>query len=234
MIEALRKGRAQEFAYFDRAEEPPDPVAGSTRDRAVLSWDWSDPTRVGLRRLYRDLFRLRRELPALRDPRHARTRLIDGGDVLEAVRGGDGEEIRIYFNLAAEDRALPTNPWRPSCPHSVGGRGLRHPRGEADRRFTGSAPTSSRSSGRSTHPASRPGRRGRRHSGVVVRAFLRIGRVGQSAEGHPDLTRADRVEHVPRTLLGVGYDKRHPPVPSPQQTAWSGPVSGFSMRSRRD
>ena len=72
LIEAVREGRKKEFAYFGWKGELPDPFAASTRDSAVLSWSWSDPVRAGLRRLYRDLLRLRRDCPALRDFRHPR------------------------------------------------------------------------------------------------------------------------------------------------------------------
>jgi maltooligosyltrehalose trehalohydrolase len=113
LIEAVRKGRKAEFAHFGWGEEPPDPVAQATRDLAVLSWSWGDPTRAGLRRLYRDLLRLRRRSPTLRDFRHARARLLDGDEsrgVLEVVRGGvapePSPELRIYFNLTGEERTL--------------------------------------------------------------------------------------------------------------------------------
>ena len=72
LIKAVREGRKAEFAHFGWEAEPPDPVAASTRDSAVLSWSWDDPVRAGLRSLYRDLLRLRREAPALRDFHHAR------------------------------------------------------------------------------------------------------------------------------------------------------------------
>jgi maltooligosyltrehalose trehalohydrolase len=100
----VRRGRREEFAYFGWEGEVPDPLAASTRDRAVLSWSWSDPIRDGLRRLHRELLRLRRELAPLRDARHARTRL-HGPDVLEIIRGDPG--ARIVFNLSDQDRPLP-------------------------------------------------------------------------------------------------------------------------------
>jgi maltooligosyltrehalose trehalohydrolase len=116
LIEAVRKGRKAEFVHFNWAEEPPDPEAPATRDMAVLSWSWTDPDRSGLRRLYRDLIRFRRQSPTLRDFRHARTRVLDGEasrGVLEVVRGGVAPEplpeLRIYFNLSAEERVLPAD-----------------------------------------------------------------------------------------------------------------------------
>jgi hypothetical protein len=87
-------------------------VSPATRDLAVLSWSWDDARRAGLRRLYRDLLRLRRESPTLRDFGHARVRLLgEAGDVLEVIRGGGGlsPELRITFNLGGEERPLPAD-----------------------------------------------------------------------------------------------------------------------------
>lgn len=114
LIEAVRNGRKAEFAYFGWEGEVPDAFDPATRASAVLSWDWADSVRGGLRRLYKDLFRLRREAPALRDFRHAPTRLFgpsDAPDVLEAVRGGETPDdpgaLRILFNFSRETRPLP-------------------------------------------------------------------------------------------------------------------------------
>ena len=108
LIEAVRKGRKAEFAYFGWEGEIADPLATSTRGQAILSWSWDDPTRAGLRQLHRDLLRLRRESPPLRDPHHARTNL-HGPDVLEVVRGdpATGPEARVIFNLSDEIRPFP-------------------------------------------------------------------------------------------------------------------------------
>jgi maltooligosyltrehalose trehalohydrolase len=114
LIEAVREGRKQEFAYFGWTEEVPDPFAKSTRDSAVLSWDWSDPVRLGLRRLYRDLLKLRRDTPALRDFRHPRVQLLKGSRILELIREArSGESLTIAFNLGPDaieiaDRGTPS------------------------------------------------------------------------------------------------------------------------------
>ena len=112
LVEAVRKGRVEEFHYFGRTEEPPDPVAASTREQAVLSWNWEDdPGRSSLRRLYRDLLKLRRESPALRDFGHRPTRLHPPGDLLEAIRGPEHDvlcpEVRVLFNLSGDPRPFP-------------------------------------------------------------------------------------------------------------------------------
>ena len=111
LVKAVRDGRKAEFAYFGWSGEPPDPFSAATRVSAVLSWSWEgDRFRAGLRRLYHDLLRLRKELASLRDFRHSPTRLV-GPDVLEAVRGGDSQDdpasLSILFNLGRLERALP-------------------------------------------------------------------------------------------------------------------------------
>lgn len=115
LVKAVRAGRKAEFAHFGWEEEVPDPVAASTRDSAVLSWRWDEPFRAGLRRLYRDLLRLRREIPALRDSSAPPVRLLtcDGDEtsVLEVCRGAKApqpvREVRIYFNLGGEECPCP-------------------------------------------------------------------------------------------------------------------------------
>lgn len=106
LIQGVREGRAREFAHFHRTEVPPDPVAPSTRDAAVLSWRWAgDPARSGLRRLYRDLLALRHTAPALRDFRPART--ARHGDHLEVARGEGDATLRLLYNFADAPRPLP-------------------------------------------------------------------------------------------------------------------------------
>jgi maltooligosyltrehalose trehalohydrolase len=140
LIEAVRRGRKEEFAHFGWGEDPPDPFSPRTRESAVLTWSWSEPTRAGLRALYRDLLRLRRVRPTLRDFCHARTRLLGDGKVLEALRGGqtpDGTPLlRIYFNLSGEDQSLPTAQAAelPCFRSEIAAYGAPEP--EADRRFT--------------------------------------------------------------------------------------------------
>jgi maltooligosyltrehalose trehalohydrolase len=58
IADATREGRKREFAAFESfaGEGPPDPQAGSTFERSRISQLEPDP-------LYRELIRLRRELP---------------------------------------------------------------------------------------------------------------------------------------------------------------------------
>jgi len=88
LVEAVRNGRADELAAFGWHGEVPDPQAERTfershLDRATAEW----PEKRGLRRLVRELLRLRREVPALC---HG-GRVGDGGTA-EDGGGEDGVE----------------------------------------------------------------------------------------------------------------------------------------------
>jgi len=66
LIEAVRKGRAEEFRAFRWQGEIPDPHDESTFQRAKLHWDLRDrqPNRL-LLEFHRELIRLRKSMPAL-------------------------------------------------------------------------------------------------------------------------------------------------------------------------
>jgi maltooligosyltrehalose trehalohydrolase len=67
LIEAVRRGRIEEFDDFEWEGEPPDPHDEQTFERSKLRWEClqREEHRM-IRRLYRALLRLRRETPALR------------------------------------------------------------------------------------------------------------------------------------------------------------------------
>ena len=113
LIEAVRKGRKEEFAELVGQGEVPDPQSEETFASACLSWSWPQGTlRAGLRRLYHDLLAARRQWPALCDFQTRSTRLLpdaEHGPVLELLRGpADSEQqVRIYFNLSEQSQSLP-------------------------------------------------------------------------------------------------------------------------------
>lgn len=66
LVEAVRRGRADEFAAFGWTGEVPDPQAEATFRASKLDRSRAgDPEKAGLRELHRELLRLRREVPAL-------------------------------------------------------------------------------------------------------------------------------------------------------------------------
>jgi maltooligosyltrehalose trehalohydrolase len=66
LIRAVREGRKAEFKAFQWAGEPPDPQSAETFLQSKLNWERRDQGRgCALRAFYRELLRLRREIPAL-------------------------------------------------------------------------------------------------------------------------------------------------------------------------
>jgi maltooligosyltrehalose trehalohydrolase len=112
LIQAVQEGRKNEFGAFGWQDEIPDPNAEATCASAVLSWSWPEGSaRAGLRHLYHDLLRARRDWPALRDFQHRTARLlpdVETGPILELVRGQDSP-VRAVFNLSARSQPLPAD-----------------------------------------------------------------------------------------------------------------------------
>jgi maltooligosyltrehalose trehalohydrolase len=114
LIEAVRRGRAQEFASFAWPERLPDPFAPETFASARLSWSWdSDRHRSGLRKWYRTLLRARREWPALRNFVLRDAHWYPGSNptqgVVELIRGdaAAGPAVAAYFNFSSAPQAIP-------------------------------------------------------------------------------------------------------------------------------
>jgi maltooligosyltrehalose trehalohydrolase len=110
LIEAVRRGRREEFAALAWQDGVPDPQDASTFHSAKLSWSWSDdPTRAGLRRLYQDLMRAREMWPPLADFKNRVADLLDG-NILRFIRGAasidDVAAIVVYMNLDNDARLL--------------------------------------------------------------------------------------------------------------------------------
>jgi maltooligosyltrehalose trehalohydrolase len=111
LIEAVRRGRAEEFRSFRWAGDPPDPQSEETFRRSTLRWD----ERAGGRHaqmldLYRAALRLRRELDPLRDldPRHVDVSRADDPPVVWVLRGEPtGEAALLCLHFGAEARRLP-------------------------------------------------------------------------------------------------------------------------------
>lgn len=117
LIEAVRKGRRDEFRSFGWAEEVPDPQAEETFEASRLSWNTSSPQAAALLALYRDLIALRRREPALHDPaatlnvREAADHIIVEREVpsaghLLAVYGFGEEPARLEAPLGGEWRRV--------------------------------------------------------------------------------------------------------------------------------
>jgi maltooligosyltrehalose trehalohydrolase len=106
----VREGRRAEFRAFAWQGQVPDPHEEATFAASRVSWDWSDPHRAGVRRLYADLLAARRAWPALADYTHRSARVLPDEDtraILEFVRGEAGKAVHVCCNLTAERQAAP-------------------------------------------------------------------------------------------------------------------------------
>ncbi|MGH9794285.1 MAG: malto-oligosyltrehalose trehalohydrolase, partial [Candidatus Acidiferrales bacterium] len=102
LIEAVRKGRREEFARFRWQGEPPDPQTEATFERCRLNWELRQSGHhAALLALHRELLRLRRERPALRklDKATVNVTAIDQGPLLFMRRGTGAEQILVAFNF---------------------------------------------------------------------------------------------------------------------------------------
>ena len=102
LIEAVRKGRLEEFDDFRWEGEPPDPHSEATFERSKL--DWSLAGRDGhaeLRGLYRELFALRRSRLALRtlDLAAVDARPDDSRRTLLVRRWSGADQVLVAFNF---------------------------------------------------------------------------------------------------------------------------------------
>ncbi|WP_431843515.1 malto-oligosyltrehalose trehalohydrolase [Calidifontibacter indicus] len=96
---AVSKGRRAEFAEHGWGDEVPDPQAASTMADSVLRWEERDePVHAALLAWYRELIRLRRAVPDLREPSLTSGRAERDGDLLTVHRGAH----RVVANLGTE------------------------------------------------------------------------------------------------------------------------------------
>lgn len=120
LVEAVRRGRREEFPELDGAQQVPDPQAPATFSSAVLDWELrtQDP-HAGLLDLTRELLRVRRGTPAVADARPGRVRadVLGRGLVVTMSRPGSTAVLLVNFGREAATLPLPTR--RPTLTHPV-------------------------------------------------------------------------------------------------------------------
>jgi maltooligosyltrehalose trehalohydrolase len=107
LAEAVRRGRRAEFAAFDWAADVPDPNDPATFERSKLDW-----SRAGgpVLELWRELLRLRREVPALGNCRRdlATARADPRRRLVTLERSDpDGSRALVVANLGDRPQSLP-------------------------------------------------------------------------------------------------------------------------------
>ncbi|WP_298437450.1 malto-oligosyltrehalose trehalohydrolase [Geobacter sp.] len=109
LVEAVRRGRREEFASFGWEGELPDPQAGETFRAAKLDPErrhrsWHRP----LFAWYRELIRLRRELPLLRRPERREIEVagMEDEEVIAVRYHGGGEELIVLLAFGSGVRTV--------------------------------------------------------------------------------------------------------------------------------
>ena len=117
LIEAVRKGRREEFAAFEWRQEAPDPHATETFESARLR-PGSQRERSTMVAFYRELLRLRRELPALANLGREELDAVplEESKALYVRRWCDIDEVALLLHFGDETAdlvaPLPPGAWR--------------------------------------------------------------------------------------------------------------------------
>lgn len=122
VIEAVRRGRREEFAAFAGNSEqngPPDPQSRATFARSKLDHRRvSSPPHETLRNFYRELIRLRKQVPGLAQPSKERTeaRALENDRGLVVRRWSDSGEAFMVFHFGGDTALLaldiPAGRWK--------------------------------------------------------------------------------------------------------------------------
>jgi maltooligosyltrehalose trehalohydrolase len=117
LVDAVRAGRAQEFADVAGAGAVPDVAADATFLSAKLDRSLAQlGEHRGRWSLHRALIDLRRSQRALHRSTHSRTRSYCSANVVTLVRSDDEEAIVSFFNVSSDvvDVVLPPTPLTPA------------------------------------------------------------------------------------------------------------------------
>lgn len=110
LIKNIREGRAREFKHFVTMGEPVDPQSHEAFDSSKLKRNTS-PEEAAIERLYKELLRLRRDIPAMRTLNKRRTSAIadDLNRTLVVRREENDSVVLCLFNFCDEQRTLYTS-----------------------------------------------------------------------------------------------------------------------------
>ncbi|GAB3831346.1 hypothetical protein GCM10028895_48580 [Pontibacter rugosus] len=109
LVEAVRKGRKEEFAYFASKGEAPDPQSEDTFNRSKLQRSYtSDEQQNKLREFYKELIRLRKTAPALAKPDkpNMQVKMEDEQLVLHMIHHGQNPSLYCLFNISNQPQTI--------------------------------------------------------------------------------------------------------------------------------
>jgi maltooligosyltrehalose trehalohydrolase len=109
LIEAVRKGRKEEFGSFTWRGDPPDPQDRNTFERSKIHWKKKGRGKNGvLFELYQTMIQMRRRVPALSHLDKS-SLYVDGSDeqkILVIKRWMDTSEVYLVINFDNHDREV--------------------------------------------------------------------------------------------------------------------------------
>ncbi len=109
LIEAVRKGRAEEFKSFGWDKEVPDPQGEAVFMQSKLNWDKIEEGKHGaLRSLYKQLIQLRQKTPALAklDKNSLEVRSLEEEKILWVVRQAPESKVLYVMNFNSQPRTI--------------------------------------------------------------------------------------------------------------------------------
>jgi maltooligosyltrehalose trehalohydrolase len=107
LLEAVRRGRREEFAYFHHEGEFPDPASEESFLRSMLSWDFTGPQADALLRWYCFLTGFRKTRKAMHGRERSHVQAVSPADrVILLERNFAGDRLLILLNYAADRRDL--------------------------------------------------------------------------------------------------------------------------------
>jgi maltooligosyltrehalose trehalohydrolase len=121
LIEAVRKGRKEEFETFDWEEEPPDPQSSATFFNSKIDWEKrNEGSHNVLLNYYKKLIKLRKEIPALSNLNKDNLEVwgLEKEKVVFLRRWDDEEDTHVFsiFNLNESNleirRQFPDGRWK--------------------------------------------------------------------------------------------------------------------------
>jgi maltooligosyltrehalose trehalohydrolase len=120
LVEAVRKGRKEEFSGFNWDVEPPDPQSDETFTGSKLSWEKRKEGKYAVMLAwYKTLIRLRREEKTLQNfDKNALDISIEQEKALIMKRRAGKETLYCYFNFAEHEITL-TNPVKNGEAHKI-------------------------------------------------------------------------------------------------------------------
>jgi maltooligosyltrehalose trehalohydrolase len=102
LIEAVRKGRKEEFANYNGDAEPPDPQDEQTFNKVKLQWQKRNEGKHRvMHQWYRELIQLRKQHPALSCPEKNCLRAVPVHDQVLMMQRWDAQEyLMCFFNFS--------------------------------------------------------------------------------------------------------------------------------------